>query len=88
LIDLGYELEYPLWKADYAVLMDDLEQSQVPCSVTASTVDSVSVDTPFTRQLYNKASSLHLDGFGECGEFHSIAKVWQVSRAMALGLEE
>ena len=51
LIDLGYELEYPLWKADYAVLMDDLEQSQVPCSVTASTVDSVSVDTPFTRQL-------------------------------------
>lgn len=85
---LGYDLEYPLWKAEYPVLMDDLERSQVPCFLSASTVDSVSVGTLFNRELYDRAPSLNLDGFGERGEFHSIAKVWQVPRAVALGLKD
>ena len=88
LTDLGFALEYPLWKVEYADLMTDLEMSQVPCVVSASTVDSVAVDTPFTRDLYEEAPSLNVDGFGERGEFHSLAKVWEVSRATALGLSQ
>ena len=39
----------------------------------------------FTRELYNDVIRLNHDGFGEAGEFHSIAEVWTVSRAQALG---
>ena len=86
LVDLGYQLEYPLWKADYTTLMDDLETSKVPCIISASTVDSVEVGTPYTRDLYSKALSCNVDGFGERGEFHSLAKVWEVQRVTALGV--
>ena len=34
----------------------------------------------------NDAIALGLDGFGESGEFHSLAEVWSVSREQALGL--
>ena len=85
---MKYDLEYPLWRGNYAFLMDDLEKSQVPCVLSASTVDSVSVGTPFTRELYDRAPELNLDEFGERGEFHSIAKVWEVPRSVALGLED
>ena len=81
---LKYDLENPLWKVDYEYLMQDLE----PCFLSASTVDSVSVGEQFTRELYQKALTLGVDGFGECGEFHSIAKVWNVPRIVALGLDE
>jgi ATP-binding cassette subfamily B (MDR/TAP) protein 1 len=86
--ECGYSLEYPLWKMDYDVLMNDLEASQVPCLVSASTVDSVVVGTPFTRNLYNELQTHRIDPFGECGEFHSLAKVWEVPRSIALGLED
>jgi ATP-binding cassette subfamily B (MDR/TAP) protein 1 len=80
------QLEYPLWKVDYEVLMEDLEASQVPCIISGSTVEVVTVGTPFTRELYKKWQAEGLDGFGEQGEFHSLAKVWEVSREKALGI--
>ncbi len=88
LTDLCYQLEYPLWKVPYATLMDDLETSQVPCFVSGSTVDAVPVGTPFDRRFYEQTKPQGLDGFGEQGEFHSIAQVWEVSKEKALGIAE
>ena len=84
--DFGYQLEYPLWKADYDFLMKDLEVSQVPCVVSASTVDTVDVGTQFTRLFSEQQRAAGVDRFGECGEFHTLAQVWQVPRETALGL--
>ena len=85
--DLGYTLEYPLWKVPYAELMADLEASQVPCYISGTSTSGVDVGTPFDRELFEKtAPSLGVDRFGESGEFHSIAQVWQVSREVALGI--
>jgi ATP-binding cassette subfamily B (MDR/TAP) protein 1 len=85
--DLGYGLEYPLWQKSYEDLMDGLEKSQVPCRVSATTVDTVQVGSLFNRQFYNQAIADKVDGFGECGEFHSLAQVWEVSRTIALGCD-
>ena len=83
--DLPYVLEYPLWKVPYETLMEDLEASQVPCVVSGTTRDTIVQEgTAFDRSLYNRVTSLGLDGFGERGEFHSLAKVWKVPRKVAL----
>ena len=83
---LGYKREYPLWQVSYEDLMKDLEASRVPCVVSASTVDSVEVGTRFTRDFYSSlVSGAQIDGFGERGEFHSLAQVWEVDSAVALG---
>jgi diphthamide synthase (EF-2-diphthine--ammonia ligase)/ABC-type Fe3+-hydroxamate transport system substrate-binding protein len=85
--NLGYQMEYPLWQVSYDELMKDLEASKVPCVISASIVDQVQIGTIFTRELYFKL--LHgsaIDGFGEKGEFHSLAKVWETDRLTALGL--
>lgn len=82
---LGYKLEYPLWKRSYAELLADLEQSKVPCFVTASTSDAIKVECVFDRELYKTALQANVDGFGEKGEFHSLAKVWEVESHVALG---
>ena len=87
LVQLDFELEYPLWKRSYSELMKDLEASQVPCEVSGSTREGeVPVGTPFNRQLYERLIDSDIDGFGECGEFHSLAMVWEVPRCTALGL--
>jgi diphthamide synthase (EF-2-diphthine--ammonia ligase) len=84
---LGYQMEFPLWQVSYDILMKDLETSKVPCVISASQVDQVSVGTIFTSELYYtilKGSAI--DVFGENGEFHSLAKVWETDRLTALGL--
>ena len=84
---LGYHMEYPLWQVPYGDLLEDLEASKVPCIINASTVDEVEIGTLFTRTFYSKL--IHegiIDGFGEKGEFHSLAKVWETDRKTALGL--
>jgi ABC-type Fe3+-hydroxamate transport system substrate-binding protein/diphthamide synthase (EF-2-diphthine--ammonia ligase) len=83
---LNCKLEYPLWKVPYSYLLDDLEASQVPCQVSASSRDEVQVGIFFDRRLYSELIKTDIDGFGECGEFHSLAKVWDVPRSIALGL--
>jgi diphthamide synthase (EF-2-diphthine--ammonia ligase) len=81
----GFDLEYPLWKADYEKLLCDLEMSQVRCYVSGSTVNVVQVGSLFNRQFYEEAIEAKIDGFGECGEFHTLAKVWEIERHVALG---
>lgn len=85
--ELGYKTEYPLWHASYDDLLQDLQLSQVPCVVSATTVDSVSVGTLFTKEFSENLRRIgEIDGFGECGEFHSLAQVWEVDRKIALGI--
>jgi diphthamide synthase (EF-2-diphthine--ammonia ligase) len=89
LTQLGYELEYPIWKISYSDLMEDLEASKVPCQVSGSTREKeVPLGTVFDRKLYERLLDSDIDSFGECGEFHSLAMVWDVSRTTALGLDD
>lgn len=84
---LDCELEYPLWKKTYPDLLADLESSKVPCQVSGSTrEEEVPVGTAFDRNLYDRLIASDIDEFGECGEFHSLAMVWEVPRTTALGL--
>lgn len=84
--DLRYDLEYPCWKRSYESLLDDLEASGVKCIVSASSTDVVKEGDVFGHDLYNRLLKHGIDGFGEEGEFHSLAQVWEVDRRMALGL--
>jgi diphthamide synthase (EF-2-diphthine--ammonia ligase) len=85
-------MEYPLWHVPYKDLAKDLLVSQVPCIVSASTVPIVKVgevyDEAFRQRLRNNSGGSSIDLFGEKGEFHTVAQVWQVDRTMALGLVE
>ena len=74
-----------MWEIEYETLLDDLKESGVSVTLSAVTVEGLKPGMHFTRQLYNDAIRLNHDGFGEAGEFHSIAEVWTVSRAQALG---
>jgi ATP-binding cassette subfamily B (MDR/TAP) protein 1 len=84
---LGYELEYPVWEVPYINLMRDLEQSGVEVIIAATTKQGVQVGEKFDSHLHHRVEGLDMDGFGENGEFHSIAKVWTKSRSVALGLD-
>jgi diphthamide synthase (EF-2-diphthine--ammonia ligase) len=87
LAQLPYKLEYPLWRKTYSDLLEDLEASQVPCKVSATTREKeVPMDVPFNRELYDRLVHSDIDGFGERGEFHSLVMVWEVPRCTALGV--
>ena len=80
-----YKLQYPLWKVPYEDLIDDLEKSGVDVTLSAVTVDSGGVlreGVKFSRSMMKDVKEL--GEFGEQGEFHSLAKVWSVSRQRAL----
>jgi diphthamide synthase (EF-2-diphthine--ammonia ligase) len=81
----GIALEYPLFNVPYPELMDDLMKSQVKCEVTSSMVDRLSVGVVFNRSLLNEILD-DVDGFGENGDFHTIAQVWETEKDVALGL--
>ena len=87
-------LSYPLWNAPYAALAADLEESGVPCVISAVTGAAgegefarglVVGETLFSRALMAQADAAGCDAFGERGEFHTLARVWEVSPAKALG---
>lgn len=82
LSDLGADLHFPLWHADYGDLAADLRKLGVPCDVSATTVETVSVGARF-----GEFDTPGLDAFGEQGEFHTLARVWDVPRKAALGVK-
>ena len=86
---LGYSLEYPLWEVPYDYLLKDLEESGVKCHISASTVNDavVKVGDLFNDVLYRTCQANGLDGFGENGEFHSLAEVWTSHRDKALSFQ-
>ncbi|KAL7540376.1 hypothetical protein ACHAXR_010054 [Thalassiosira sp. AJA248-18] len=81
-----YELEYPLWNVPYEDLMEDLEASGITVRVSAVTKDGLKDGMIFNRKMWYDVVELGMDGFGEEGEFHSVAEVWATSREQALGL--
>jgi len=86
---LGYHLEYPLWKVPYASLLKDLKKSGVSCRISALTVDGnpVKIGDVFDEKLCEIFQAKDMDGFGENGEFHSMAEVWVVKRNQALSFD-
>jgi ATP-binding cassette subfamily B (MDR/TAP) protein 1 len=74
----GACLHFPLWHADYEALLDDLEASGVPCIVSAvldSSSTGISVGQRFDRTL-TLGLPAGVDAFGETGDFHTLARVW------------
>ena len=94
---LGMGVCYPVWSdvagENYEALGRDLENSGVPCFVTAVTEEKwekagIVVGALYGPKLAAKAVAAGADAFGENGEFHTLARVWEVNRARALGIEE
>jgi diphthamide synthase (EF-2-diphthine--ammonia ligase)/ABC-type Fe3+-hydroxamate transport system substrate-binding protein len=83
---MGYELLYPIWKVDYNDLARRLEESQVPCIVSASQRNEIAVGEVYGPSLRDRLPALDVDLFGENGEFHTLAEVWKVDRDIALGV--
>ena len=77
--DRGASLHFPLWGAPYGELLADLEDSGVRCEVSAVTQpakEAVRVGDRFGRRLVESLPG-HIDAFGEHGEFHTLARVWE-----------
>lgn len=93
LASFGVRLEYPLWQVEQAALIDDLAASEVPCVLSACpgtavlpVAVGVGLGARFDRMLVEAARAAGWDGFGENGEFHTLAEVWRVPQERALGI--
>lgn len=76
----GEELLFPLWEREYEDMIQELEGCGVPCVVSAVTEEAlgcVSVGERFGRVLWQRALAAGVDGFGENGEFHTLAQAWE-----------
>ncbi|KAG1677228.1 hypothetical protein FOA52_013427 [Chlamydomonas sp. UWO 241] len=92
----GLSIEYPVWSnepgSNYPELAADLQASGVPCLVSAVAdarardVVGIAVGDAYGPELADKLRGAGLDAFGEDGELHTLACVWDVERARALGL--
>lgn len=85
-LKFGVCLEYPLWKMPYKYLLLDLKKSSVEVVLSATTKEYVEVDEVFNEDMSRRVEIHGGDAFGENGEFHTVAKVWKVSRDKALSL--
>ncbi len=76
----GASLHFPIWQVPYEALMADLEASGIVCEVSAVTDAALGALVPgqrFDRQVMSRLPD-GVDRFGENGEFHTLAKVWEV----------
>ena len=77
--DRGAALHFPLWGVSYDTLIADLEASGVTCEVSAVTEAAegvVAVGERFDRAMMARLPE-SIDPFGENGEFHTLARVWE-----------
>ncbi|MEM6916994.1 MAG: DUF5522 domain-containing protein [Verrucomicrobiota bacterium] len=77
--ELEISLAFPLWKADYEWLMRDLEESGITIEISSTTPaakGAVKLKDRFNRSLLESLPD-SVDAFGENGEFHTLAKVWE-----------
>ena len=77
----GASLHFPIWHVPYEELMADLEASGIVCEVSAVTDAARGALTPgqrFDREAMSRLPE-GVDRFGENGEFHTLAKVWEVA---------
>lgn len=77
----GAALHFPIWQVPCEVLMTDLEASGIVCEVSAVTDAARGALVP--GQRFDRKAMMRLpdgvDRFGENGEFHTLAKVWEVA---------
>ena len=92
---LGVPLIFPVWSdeagANYDELASDLEASGVPCIYSAvadkKMADAgVAVGDLYCARVRQTLVRAGLDAFGENGEAHTLARVWEVPACRALGL--
>jgi diphthamide synthase (EF-2-diphthine--ammonia ligase) len=81
-------LLFPLWRRDYADLAAELDASGVPCHVSAvadegDAAGAVAVGDAYDAALRERARAAGVDEFGENGEFHTLAAVWDAPDAAA-----
>ncbi|WP_298336405.1 DUF5522 domain-containing protein [uncultured Erythrobacter sp.] len=69
---VAMSLEFPLWRADYAMLLEDLAASGAQCKISAIVADlpGVAVGDDYDANLIAKLPA-GVDAFGENGEFHT-----------------
>ena len=70
----GARLDFPLWRAEYPVLLDDLAASGAACHISAvehPALGHVRVGDVFDRAFVERLPAA-VDGFGENGEFHTV----------------
>ena len=83
----GATLHFPIWQVPCEELMTDLEASGIVCEVSAVTDAALGALVP--GQRFDRKAMMRLpdgvDRFGENGEFHTLAKVWEGSRAAGTG---
>ena len=69
-----FELHFPLWNLDYDVLLQELQNSNVQCSISAVPNEEckkrVCIGDVFDADLIKKLPP-EVDTFGEHGEFHT-----------------
>lgn len=77
--ELDASLTFPLWHANYDDLMADLEASGIVFEISAVTPQAkgaVKVGDHYDRALMESLPE-EVDRFGENGEFHTLARVWE-----------
>jgi diphthamide synthase (EF-2-diphthine--ammonia ligase) len=77
------QLIFPLWKRSEEDMIAELESCSVPCIVSSVAEEGkglVEVGEPYTREVWKRVRQAGKDGFGENGEFHTLAKVWEAPR--------
>ena len=75
---IGATMYAPIFRVPYPELLADLERSGVPVVVCAATGDHpAQVGTTFDASLVDELERHGIDAFGENGEFHSVARVWE-----------
>ena len=85
--ELGASLHFPLWHADPQDLLRELLATGVPCTLSACPAnDTLQLPAampgrPFDADFVDLARAQAWDPFGEGGEFHTLAQVWQVGAA-------
>lgn len=94
---LGPRLCFPLWSdvpgANYEELLGDLAASGVVCTYSAVPDENAGAAGASVGAAYSPARASGLfeargvDVMGEKGEFHTLARVWDVAPERALGLE-
>jgi ATP-binding cassette subfamily B (MDR/TAP) protein 1 len=82
--ELGASIYAPLWNVSYDELLADLDASGTPCTVCALGDHSplgpldIKIGEPFNAALLEMLPA-HVDRFGENGEFHTLAEVWNAA---------
>ena len=77
--ECGAAMHFPLWGVSYETLIAELEASGVVCEVSAVTAPAegvVEVGARFDHAMIARLPD-GIDAFGENGEFHTLAKVWE-----------